>query len=111
LIEDLESVHHIDLYHEELPIYVHIDIYRYNGAKMIRPYWGAAHFVTDSWFTTSIFMIEDIDSRTTWNDDSHPVIGYETRWDHPNSVLEDKIIAYHRSGYKIANVVRYGESV
>ena len=109
MIEDLESVWRIELYHEDIPVFVHIDIVRGQPVQARKFYWNNV-VITDEWITTSVAHFEnEIQDRTTWNDGRHFSIGLLEKWDHPIRSIEPKLAAYQRSGYQIAEIRRRNE--
>jgi hypothetical protein len=108
VIDDLDSVLSIELEHDSIPVIIQIDIIRNQPVQARQVYWLKT-IVYDEWITTSVTTWEEIQSRTTWNDGRHFMIGYQEKWDHPITALENKLIAYQRQGYKITKIRRQDE--
>jgi len=107
MIENIETVQCIELYHPDIPVWIQIEPHLNDAPKFCKLYWGTSKVLLGQWFTTTVITGQSIPSRTTWEDGTDLFLGYQEKWDHLIGDLDQKLAAYQRAGYLIAKIRRF----
>ena len=105
-IGDPSTIKRIDLYHPDMPVYVHIEPHLYDGAKIITDYITQTSFVASEWITVCLMVMVPVQYRTTWESSSRFVEGWQTSWDCQSDRMIPKLAAFEQAGYLLAKVWR-----